>query len=136
MNKADTMLYEYFNKTLWDKIGQQDDNFFDEVDELRAKVAQIKTVCFEEFNESSSKIVFEIPLLLRRNIPKELREVCNRLELKEKDYIQILKRKQEQSIKKLNLDVISKFYYKDTNNSRIYHEFRNRTDFNLTRNLS
>ena len=130
------MLYEYFNKTLWDKIGQQDDNFFDEVDELRAKVAQIKTVCFEEFYESSSKIVFEIRLLLRRNIPKELREVCNRLELKEKDYIQILKRKQEQSIKKLNLDVISKFYYKDTNNSRIYHEFRNRTDFNLTRNLS
>ena len=129
------MLYGHFNKSLWDKIRQQDQGFFDEVQELRAKVAQIKTVCFKDFNESASSKAFEVPLYMRDNVPKELYDICYRLKIREQEYVRILKDKQKELIKQFNLETISRSYYQDVDDSRIYYEFRNRTDFNITRDI-
>lgn len=130
------MLYDHFNKSLWDKIGQQDQSFFDEVDEFKSKVAQVNVVCFKDLNEANSKRTFEIPLMLKRNIPSELKDICKRLKYKDKEYIRILKDKQNDFIKKMNQYYIGKFYYQLANQSRIFYEFENREDFNLTRTNS
>ena len=128
------MLYDHFNKSLWEKIKQQGEGFFDEVEDFRAKVAQIQTVCFKELNESISKKVFEAPLLMRNSIPKEMRDLCSKLKRRDKEYVQVLKDKQKELVNQINLDVISRSYYQDVNDNRIYYEFRNRTNFNVTRN--
>lgn len=126
------MLYEHFNKSLWDKIGEQDQSFFAEVDELRAKVDQIKTVCFQTLHEKGQRKTFEVPLILSKTVPRELKEICNRLQLREKEYVQYLKEKQRNRIATENSASIDKSYYKDLNNSRILYELEDRNNFNLT----
>jgi len=133
-NKADVLLYEFFNKSLWDKIEQQGEGFFEEVDDFKAKAAQTKTVCFADIADAKGQL--EIPLLLRDSIPIELKQICNKLKLREKEYVKLLKEKQKEFVRQANLELINKYYAKDSSYSRIYYELRNRTTFNTTRNIT
>lgn len=113
-------MYQHFNKSLWEKIDEQGDGFWDEVREFQAKVKQIKDVCFEENTYTKT---FELPLILRRNVPSELKEICNKLRLKDKEYIKILKEKQSRRISDANLKLINDRFYRDFNDSRILFEY-------------
>ena len=42
------LLYDYFNKTLWRKISEQDDTFWDEVRQLRNMIQETTTACVGE----------------------------------------------------------------------------------------
>ena len=128
------MLYEFFNKSLWNKIEQQGEGFFGEVDDFKAKAAQIKTVCFKDIADSNGQL--EVPLLLRDSIPIELKQICSKLKLSGKEYVQLLKDKQKEFVKQAHLEVVNKYYVQDVNYSRIYYEFRNGTIFNLTKNTT
>ena len=119
-NKADVMLYQHFNKSLWVKIDQQGDGFWEEVREFQAKIKQIQEVCFEENTYTN---VFELPLILRRNVPGDLKEICHKLRLRDKEYIKILKEKQGRRILDSNLRLINDRFYREFNDSRILFEY-------------
>ena len=102
------------------KINQQGDGFWDEVREFQAKIKQIQEVCFEENTYTKA---FELPLMLRRNVPSDLKEICQKLRLKDKEYIKILKEKQSRRILDSNLKLINDRFYREFNDSRILFEY-------------
>ena len=58
-NNADAALYEFFNKTFWDKIARQDQTFFQEVRQLRQKVNELEAECIDsqETNQDMEKSI-------------------------------------------------------------------------------
>ena len=46
-NKEDLFLYLYFNKTFWEKIEDQDENFWEDVNKLKQMVANVEKECIE-----------------------------------------------------------------------------------------
>lgn len=97
-NKADFMLYNYFNETFWRKINKQDVTFWKEVKMLRENNKAMSDVCLVpgehegKVYENQSKTVkgFKIkPNLLSY----KLREDCKRMTTSEINYIKYFRRK-------------------------------------------
>eukprot|EP00795_Rhopilema_esculentum_P007153 gene7153-12809_t len=128
-NLADVMLYDHFNQTFWEKIKQQGEDFHAEVTSFKFKVAQITEICFERVHNVKA---FELPITQKNNIPKELKDVCQKLRLSEKEYIRLLKDKQKERIRQSNLKAFSKIFYKEKNNTRVFYAKDNATAANMT----
>ena len=118
------MLYDHFNRTFWEKIKQQGEGFQAEVTNFKFKVAQVTEICFERFHKVKA---FELPITQKNNIPKELKDVCQKLRLSEKEYIRLLKDKQKERIRQSNLKALSKVFYKEKNNFRVFYAKDNAT---------
>ena len=53
-NKEDTYVYEHFNKTLWDRIEAQDENFWKDVMTLKELASIIKSECVDTDQNGAS----------------------------------------------------------------------------------
>ena len=90
--KADVLLYEYFNKTLWDEIRNEGASFWDEVAQLRKWNTELGNMCLQ------SGVFIDRPYMgstttiyghyLRANIPTKSKQVCKRMVRSEMKYIQ------------------------------------------------
>ncbi len=127
------MLYQHFNKSLWDKIGQQGDDFFAEVENFRSMVDQITNTCFENERASNS---FEVPIVLKTEVSEEMRELCEKLMRQDRTYIKILKAKQKKSIQDENRKLVDEKFYRESDDSRIYFAYENSTTTSSARNDS
>ena len=116
------MLYEHFNETLWKKIAEQDDTFYDEVTTFRQRLLVVTTACFEENRNATS---FELPIVTKKRIPQEMRPICEKLLKKDREYVNTLKSKQEQKIFEANRKLIDQRFYRKSDFSRIYYELEN-----------
>lgn len=90
-NNADTALYDFFNKTFWNKIAKQDHTFFQEVKELRRKVKDLEEECIQSLQTNHDTGEVEIKLFAHTsNVNKYL---CEKMTMKEDSYIVYLKKK-------------------------------------------
>uniref|UniRef100_A0A7M5VGE9 Uncharacterized protein n=1 Tax=Clytia hemisphaerica TaxID=252671 RepID=A0A7M5VGE9_9CNID len=90
-NKEDVALYEYFNKTLWRTISENEDPlFWNDVKTLKEMNGKINKECFAEVNDD---------FVIRDDVIEETKPLCERLALQEKDYVILLKVKQKERIK-------------------------------------
>jgi len=91
-NNADTALYDFFNKTFWNKIGNQDQTFYQDVKELRRKVREIEEECIHslETNHDTGEMEIKLDTNLSPSINKYL---CEKMIMKEESYITYLKKK-------------------------------------------
>ncbi len=127
------MLYQHFNKSLWDKIGQQGDDFFAEVENFRSMVDQITNTCFENTRASNS---FEVPIVLKTEVSEEMGELCEKLMRQDRTYIKILKEKQRKSILNENRKLVDEKFYRESDDSRIYFAYENSTTTSSAKNDS
>ncbi|XP_057309669.1 uncharacterized protein LOC130647730 [Hydractinia symbiolongicarpus] len=153
-NQADSYMYNYFNKTLWERINHQDESFWEDVKELKYLVNSVKEECLEpnrDFSSTTSlpisssdkykekvmfrnssedttvKNAFEVVNVLHQQIQVEMEPLCKRLVLSERDYIKILKDKQKQNIADEHKSMISSKYITNSTEGNFFYSVTNKT---------
>lgn len=114
-NNADAALYDSFNKTLWNKIANQDYTFYQEVKELRRKVKSLEEECIHSLQTNHDTGEVEITLRTAPNINKYL---CDKMTMKEESYIVYLKKKFDLKLGKYN-DHLRYLFYSKVNKTRL-----------------
>lgn len=89
-NKADVMLYQHFNETLWSEVRSEGQDFFDELHEFREKHEEMERECLGEAG-NFGKIV------LNPEVSSFDRYLCEKMLLKEMEYLHYFRRKMENS---------------------------------------
>ena len=87
-NKADAMLYQYFNETLWDEIRTEGKDFFEELREFRTKHDEMERDCMG-LSENLEKIA------LNPGVSSINRYFCEKMLFREIEYMHYFRRKME-----------------------------------------
>lgn len=95
-NKADVLLFEHFNKTLWRKIKEYGPSFWKDLKVFRRLNSEMQTACVGK--ELNSRNVFKssgqiLSFRLNRNISHRDRYFCMKVVRNEIDYIAYFRRK-------------------------------------------
>ena len=116
-NNADVALYDFFNKTFWNKISAQDQTFYQEVDKLRAKVRSLEKECIHSLETNRDTGELEIRLN-EHTIPEMSRYLCEKMTLKEESYISYLRKKYNLKFKDYN-ERLRNWFYEKLNKTRL-----------------
>ncbi|KAJ7389020.1 hypothetical protein OS493_034154 [Desmophyllum pertusum] len=125
-NKADMLLFEHFNQTLWRKIEMEGEGFYNDLAMFRRKKAELKDLCFT--NETSNQLMYGNKyakmMTLKPNLPPETKVKCERMTRTENSYLAYLRTKRSSKLKgifsavpneddqeKVSWDVASDFKY-------------------------
>ena len=92
-NKADAMLYQYFNKTLWDEIRSEGKDFFEELRQFRTKHDEMERDCLG-LSVNLEKIA------LNPDVPSINRYLCEKMLFREVEYLHYFRRKMENNKKR------------------------------------
>lgn len=116
-NNADTALYDFFNKSFWNKIANQDQSFYQEVKELRRKVRDLEEECIHSLqtNHDTGEVEIKLYTDLSPNINKYL---CEKMTMKEENYIAYLKKKFNFKLGDHN-DHLRYWFYRKVNKTRL-----------------
>ena len=97
-NKADVLLFEYFNKSFWKKIEKEGESFYKELNMFRQKNWEIKQTCVT--NGTRLQTIYKGKqakgYVIRNDLPSERLAVCQKLITSEIDYLEHLRVKQRQ----------------------------------------
>lgn len=125
-NKADMLLFEHFNKTLWNKIKMEGESFYEDLATFRKMKADLKSQCFTD--QVSNQLVYGNKyvkgLTMKSDLPPELKQKCERMTRTENNYLAYLRKKRsdrlagifralpdEDAQQKVSWDVASDFKY-------------------------
>ena len=101
-NKADVLLFEYFNKSFWRKIENDGESFYKELTIFRERKSEIKRACVT--NETSLQRVYAGKLVkgysIRTDLPKGLQTICEKMTISENSYLAYLRKKHDQGLEK------------------------------------
>lgn len=94
-NRADVMLYEYFNKTFWKKVEKYGKLFWKDVDEFRRRNKEFTKICsLEKIVEKGFKINVNVStFVMNTKVDKFNRYLCEKLLMTEVDYLAYFRRK-------------------------------------------
>ncbi|XP_078361539.1 galactosylceramide sulfotransferase-like [Oculina patagonica] len=105
-NKADVLLFEYFNKSLWRKIENEGESFYKELAIFRERNSEVKRACVT--NETRLQTIYEGKrakgYVIKSDTPSELQTLCQKLLISEKDYLQHLRVKQQERMSQFTVD--------------------------------
>ena len=99
-SRADSALYEHFNKVLDKKISQQPESFHREVKELKARNADLKKRCLEPKTQEETQYT-NVKLesyRIRSDLPWQLKTQCERMSWNEVKYLGFLRYKQKKHL--------------------------------------
>ena len=93
-NKADVLLYQYFNQTFWKKVNSQDENFWSEVKLLKQKSLALEKECRipGEHRDHHKRTVSK--LVLNPNVVQNRKQLCQDLVQDEDAYFEYFRGKQ------------------------------------------
>lgn len=97
-NKADVMLYEFFNKSLWKKIKEYGPSFWKDLDEFRNLNSKIERLCVENRETYEARMEFHGQIRsfrLNPNVPNYDRYFCQKSIRNETDYVDYFRKKYE-----------------------------------------
>ena len=101
-NKADVLLFEYFNKSFWKKIENEGENFYNELTIFRERKSEIKRACVT--NETRLQTVYARKRVkgysVRTDLPRGLQTLCEKLTISENSYLAHLRKKHDQRLEK------------------------------------
>lgn len=96
-NRADVLLYNYFNRTFWNKIEKLGNMFWIDVHRLRNYNKMLEEECLlpgEHFGKAYAKqSKFIQGYALKENITPQLRLLCEKMITNEIDYMEYLRKK-------------------------------------------
>ena len=96
-NKADVLLFEYFNKSFWKKIQNEGEDFYKELSIFRERKKDMKRACVT--NESRLQTVYAGKLVkgyaIRTGLPKRLQTICEKMAISENSYLAYLRKKHD-----------------------------------------
>lgn len=88
-NKADFLLYERFNKTLWDKIEKIGPEFYQELKTFREKKREVEKACLDKgtYLDEAYSGVFVKSYRIKKNTPLKMKILCERMLRNEINYV-------------------------------------------------
>lgn len=99
-NKADMLLFEYFNRTLWNKIKMEGESFYEDLAKFRQMKADLKSQCFTD--QVSNQLVYGNKyvkgLTLKSDLSPELKQKCERMTRTENNYLAYLRKKRTERL--------------------------------------
>ena len=101
-NKADVLLFEYFNKSFWKKIENEGESFYKELNIFRERKSDMKRTCVT--NVSRLQTVYAGKLVkgysIRTDLSKGLQTICEKMAISENSYLAYLIKKQDERLDK------------------------------------
>ena len=99
-NKADVLLFEYFNKSFWKKIENEGESFYKELTIFRERKSDMKRACVT--NETRLQTVYAGKLVkgysIRTDLAKGLQTICKKMTISENSYLAYLRKKHDQGL--------------------------------------
>ena len=95
-NKADVMLYDHFNRTLWRKIEDYGPSFWVDLKEFRSLNSKMQSSCVQKTQYAQKAFKSNGQILsyrLNPNVPTYDRYVCMKIVRKEIDYVEYFRKK-------------------------------------------
>ncbi|XP_078342955.1 galactosylceramide sulfotransferase-like [Oculina patagonica] len=94
-NAADQLLFDYFNRTFWQKIKMEGEGFYDDLAAFRQKKEQIRHLCLS--NGTSLQLQYGHKYVkgasLKHNLSAQTLQYCERMARSENSYLEYLRRK-------------------------------------------
>ena len=94
-NKADVLLYEHFNQTLWQRIEREGKDFYDDLTNFRRMKQELKSKCFED--KPSKQLMYGNKyakgFTLMSDLSSDLIQKCERMTRTEDNYLVYLRNK-------------------------------------------
>ena len=101
-NKADVLLFTYFNATFWKKIEMEGSGFYEDLSAFRERRLKLQQMCFEN-GTGAVQEVFRGKIVksysTRNDLNSSFKFLCNRLIKTENDYLDELRRKRKEQLK-------------------------------------
>ena len=101
-NKADVLLFEYFNKSFWKKIENEGESLYKELNIFRERKSDMKRTCVT--NESRLQTVYAGKLVkgysIRTDLSKGLQTICEKMAISENSYLAYFIKKQDERLDK------------------------------------
>lgn len=94
---ADTSLYQYFNKSLWDQIAKEGEDFNRELAQFKLKQKEIRKDCVGYFEDRVSDSVYKVTL--NANVSAMNRYLCEKLLFSEMDYLEYFRNKMKRTFR-------------------------------------
>lgn len=91
-NKADWMLYEIFNATLWESI-QNEKDFYPELEAFKARRKELELYCLETNSEKTPTKFALVELSLNDSVVSQAKRICEKMAMTEGDYLEYFRRK-------------------------------------------
>ena len=100
-NKADVLLFTYFNATFWKKIEMEGSGFYEDLSAFREKRKKLQQMCFENGTGAvqevfTGKIVKSYST--RNDLNSSFKFLCNRLIKNENSYLDELRKKRKEQL--------------------------------------
>ena len=102
-NKADFMLYQYFNRTLWQKIKAQGPSFRKELRIFRHKKEALTRACLQKGNflDEAYTGVYVKGYSLKKNVSRRKRKICESMMKNELSYVKYFREKMSKRVNKI-----------------------------------
>jgi len=96
-NSADVALYEYFKKVFLQKLSEQTDDFFHDMNDLKANNAVLREMCLESVTENDGgyQDVDIKAFKIRKNLTGPLKTMCDKMTWNEVRYLGYFRYKQK-----------------------------------------
>ena len=103
-NKADVLMYEHFNQTLWRRIEREGKEFYDDLANFRRMKQELKTKCFSD--KPSRQLIYGNKyakgFTLKSDLPSDLQQKCGRMTRTENNYLAYLRNKRAAKLVGIN----------------------------------
>ena len=99
-NKADMLLFDHFNQSLWHKIKMEGEGFYEDLATYRRMKAELKEQCFT--NEVTTQRIYGNKMAkgfsLKSNLPADVKVKCERIIRTENNYLAYLRKKRAERL--------------------------------------
>ena len=100
-NKADVLLFTYFNATFWRKIEMEGSGFYEDLSAFRERRLKLQQMCFENGTGAvqevfTGKIVKSYST--RNDLDSSFKFLCNRFTMREDSYLNKLREKRKEQL--------------------------------------
>ena len=103
-NKADVLLFNYFNETFWRKVAMEGPGFYEDLSAFRRRKQEIKELCLNGSRlENAFGRKYVKGYTLRNDLDLSSKVLCESLVRKENDFLAHLRKKREAKLTELQL---------------------------------
>ena len=95
-NKADVLLFNYFNATFWGKVEMEGSGFYEDLSAFRKRRLKLEQLCFTSYGTEMQRMwrrKFTKGYSIRNDLNSSFKYVCNHLIKREDSYLDALRKK-------------------------------------------
>ena len=100
-NKADVLLFTYFNATFWRKIEMEGSGFYEDLSAFRERRLELQQMCFENGTGATQRVYKGKDVKsysTRKDLNSSFKFLCNRLIITENSYLDELRKKRKKEL--------------------------------------